>query len=104
MPCWMSRDSLPWLVSVTIPEPLVTVQVFVRDGCHLCDDLLAGLAAFRAAKTGVMDFTVAVHDIEDREEWLEFYTDHVPVVVVNGEEVCHYFLDLEELEKALKCL
>ncbi len=100
----MSKGFLPSQVSVAITEPLVTVQVFVRDGCHLCDDLLASMAAFRAEKTEVMDFTLEVLDIEDREDWLEYYSDHVPVVVVNGEEVCHYFLDLEELEKALTCL
>ena len=81
----------------------MSVQVFVREGCHLCDGLLAELEAYRVAGAGGVCFEVTVCDIEERADWLAHYTDHVPVVVVNGEEVCHYFLDHEELEKALQC-
>ncbi len=83
--------------------PLPPVAVFVRDGCHLCEQLLAELETFRAGRSPDAAFTVSVHDIEDREDWLAHYTAHVPVVVVNDEEVCHYFLDTDALEEALSC-
>ena len=85
-------------------DALQTVRVFVREGCHLCEDLLVALEAFRLQKSDQLRFNVEVCDIEDRADWLAHYTAHVPVVVVNDEEVCHYFLDQGELENALKCL
>lgn len=75
----------------------------MRDGCHLCDDLLSALEAFRQERSAGRAFETTIHDIEDRRDWLAHYKDHVPVVVVNGEEVCHYFLDQDELENALEC-
>ena len=88
---------------MTSAEQAPVVQVFVRDGCHLCDDLLASLEAFRLGQAE-RPFVVQICDIEERADWLEHYTAHVPVVVVNDEEVCHYFFDQDELERALKCL
>ncbi len=79
------------------------VQVFTRHDCHLCDRLLAEMQAFRRQWNGEVAFEVTVLDIEDREEWMAHYQYHVPVVVVNGEEVCHYFLDPDALENALTC-
>lgn len=79
------------------------VQVFVRHDCHLCDSLLDELRAFRCRRGTGSGFEIEVLEIEDREDWLAHYREHVPVVVVNGEEICHYFLDPDELEKVLPC-
>lgn len=84
-------------------EARQAVQVFVRDGCHLCDNLLLALENYRRRHAGRIGFDIEVCDIEDRADWLAHFSDHVPVVVVNGQEVCHYFLDSEELEQALQC-
>lgn len=91
---------MPGMMAVT-EAPLV--QVFVRHGCHLCDSLLDELRAYRRQRGVGAGFEIEVLEIEDREDWLVYYREHVPVVVVNGEEVCHYFLDPAELEKVLSC-
>lgn len=79
------------------------VTVYTKDGCHLCDQMLAQLDAIRHDDAGNPRFRVIVLDIEDRQEWYELYREYVPVVVVNDEEVCHYFLDQKEFEQALSC-
>ena len=79
------------------------VQVFVRHGCDLCDSLLDELRAFRCRRGAGSGFEIEVLEIEDRQDWLVKYREQVPVVVVDGEEVCHYFLDPDELEKVLPC-
>lgn len=79
------------------------VDVYIRTDCGLCEQLLTELRAFRDQRPAKQVFKFSIRDIEDRTDWLSHYTDHVPVVVVDGEEVCHYFLDTEALEDALTC-
>jgi len=81
----------------------IEVTVYIKDGCHLCDEMLAQLDALRHDAAGNPRFSVNVLDIEDRQEWYELYREYVPVLVVNDEEVCHYFLDQQEFEQALSC-
>jgi hypothetical protein len=38
----------------------------------------------------------------DRDPALERYDELVPVLLLNGEEICHYFLDEAKLRAALK--
>jgi glutathione peroxidase-family protein len=44
---------------------------------------------------------VIVRDIDDQETWYQRYREYVPVLVVNDAEVCHYFFDEEEIERAI---
>ncbi len=79
------------------------VTVFTKDGCHLCDQMLAQLEAMKYDDAGIPRFKLKILDIEDRQEWYELYREYVPVLVVNDQEVCHYFLDQKEFEQALLC-
>ena len=50
------------------------------------------------------DFSIVMRDIEDNAAWYERYREYVPVLEVEGEEVCHYFMDQSELMTAiLRC-
>ena len=82
-------------------KEVVEVTVYVKDGCHLCDQMLAQLADINKDRNGAPRFRLTTRDIEERQDWYELYREYVPVVVVNNEEVCHYFLDQHELEQAL---
>ena len=73
-------------------RPLATV--YIRPGCHLCEDMLAHLATLRAA----LGFTVEAVDINQDAALTEAYGTRVPVLHIDGVEICHYFLD----EAALK--
>lgn len=82
-------------------KSLVEVTVYVKDGCHLCDQILAQLTDINTDHEGARRFRLTTRDIGERQEWYELYREYVPVVVVNNEEVCHYFLDQQEFERAL---
>ena len=77
------------------PAPLLTV--YERAGCHLCDDMLAALAEWQAE----LGFEVERVDVDDVPEIAARYGPKVPVLVHDSTEVCHYFLDLDALRRAL---
>ena len=77
------------------PAPLLTV--YERAGCHLCEDLLAALAEWQAE----LDFEVERVDVDGVPELAARYGPKVPVLVHDSTEVCHYFLDLDALRRAL---
>lgn len=78
-------------------QPLA-VDVYERAGCHLCDVALPGIEQI-AARHGA---AVRRHDIETRDEWLRDYALLIPVVEVDGEQVCVYRLDAKALDAALR--
>lgn len=76
---------------------MTTVVVYSRDGCHLCEDLVADLSVM-AAEHG---FAVEVRDIDDDPELKARYHARVPVVEYEGEVVCEHFLDPAALRTRL---
>ncbi len=72
------------------------VVVYSRRGCHLCEDLLEELAPLLRGLA-----TLTVRDIDSRPDWRERYDTRVPVVAVDGTEICDYFLDRTRLAEAL---
>ncbi len=65
------------------------LTVYSRECCHLCHDMIEALDALRS----VYPFAVRVVDIEDDEDLEQRYGHLVPVLIANGEEICHYHLD-----------
>ncbi|MDP3030800.1 MAG: glutaredoxin family protein [Rhodocyclaceae bacterium] len=78
-----------------VAKPLLTL--YGRPYCHLCDDMLDALEAMR----GEFDFAIEVVDVDTRPDWVDRYDELVPVLILSGEEICHYFLDAERLRAAL---
>ncbi len=85
--------------NLTVP----VIYFYRKDGCELCDRMAAGLEALRGQVPPGVKFEIVERDIEDQDHWYRRFREYVPVLVVNGEEVCHYFLDEDDLIKALKC-
>jgi glutaredoxin len=74
-----------------------TVVLYGRLGCHLCDDAREALLRLRADRP----FRLEEVDIEQSEELLRRYLERIPVVFVDGEEVCELFVDEEALRLRL---
>jgi hypothetical protein len=73
------------------------LTLFSRVYCHLCDDMLAALIALR----GEYSFDVEVVDV-DADPALELkYNEWVPVLVADGEELCHHFFDEPKVREYL---
>jgi glutaredoxin len=74
------------------------VLVYSRPGCHLCEQALARLQALR----GELRFELAERDINRDEKLLRAYFERIPVVLVDGDEVCELFLDEQALRERLE--
>ncbi len=66
-------------------RPLLTVTLYTRAGCHLCDDAKRPAARAVEATAGA---TLRIVDIAGQPEWEAHYGQRIPVVVllVDGEE------------------
>ncbi|MBK8459122.1 MAG: glutaredoxin family protein [Micropruina sp.] len=71
--------------------------VFVRDGCHLCDEAKV-LVAELCAELGV---SFAFTDVDADPELRARHNDHVPVTFVDGVHHARWFVDTVALRAAL---
>ena len=72
------------------------IEVYSRQGCHLCELLIEELLPL------VDDaFEVEIRDIDTRNDWAEAYDKRVPVVEYDGEAICQYHLDRQALDRIL---
>jgi glutaredoxin len=67
----------------------VTVTIYGRPGCHLCDDALAVLERVRAD----VPFDLRRVNIEDDDALLRAYLERIPVVALDGEHLFDFFVD-----------
>ena len=66
-----------------------TVTVYSKPDCHLCEDAIAALEKLRSQ----LDFELEELDITADEALHRAYFERIPVVALDGEELCEYFLD-----------
>ncbi|HMK87513.1 MAG TPA: glutaredoxin family protein [Steroidobacteraceae bacterium] len=71
--------------------------LYSRPGCGLCEEMLSELAALPAASGVPID----VIDVDTDRALRERFGHKIPVLVLDGELVCHGSLDVEEVLKAL---
>jgi len=70
-----------------------------RDGCGLCDEMLAELQALgRRQALPPID----VVDVDSDPELRRRYGLNVPVLLLDGSVVCRHRLDAEELQRLLR--
>ena len=74
------------------------LTLYGRTYCHLCEDMAAALRGLQET----LDFGFEVVDV-DADPALEVrYGELVPVLTgPGGEEICHYFLDIDALQARL---
>lgn len=68
-----------------------------RGYCHLCHDMEAALAPL-AAEFGI---EVEVLDVDADPALEALYNELVPVLLHEGNELCHYFLDAAKVRDYL---
>jgi thiol-disulfide isomerase/thioredoxin len=73
------------------------VTLVTRDGCSLCDEA-APLVARLAAEAEV---PLEVRDV-DADPGLREWSDHVPVVLLDGVEHARWWVEEKALRKALR--
>ena len=79
---------------------MVSVTLYTRVGCHLCDVVKEQLDAAQSQRP----FALEVVDVDTRPELVAQYGDKVPVVMVAGRKAFKYRLNpaefLERLARA----
>ncbi len=73
------------------------VTLYGRPGCHLCDEARAVLVRIRATRP----FRLEEIDIESDDALFTRYLERIPVIAVEGEELCDHFVDEEALSRRL---
>ena len=73
------------------------LQVYSREGCHLCEDMLDALQQFK----NELAYTIKVYDIDDDPVLLERFNVLVPVVFLRNHEIMRYQFELATLKEAL---
>lgn len=65
------------------------LTLYSRRYCHLCDEMIAGLHGLQAG----FCFRLDVVDVDSDPALERRFGERVPVLVHDGEELCHYRLD-----------
>jgi len=66
-----------------------TVTVYTHADCHLCEQALAVLRTIQARSP----FELVELDIRANEALERAYFERVPVIAVDGEELCEFVVD-----------
>ena len=74
------------------------LTLYYREGCHLCEVMLQALRGLQSD----MEFEVSLVDIDREPDLRQRYDEWVPVLCRGELEICHYQLDLEALNRALR--
>ena len=75
-----------------------TVTVYSKPDCHLCHDAMAALHALQTE----LSFELRELDITADEALHRSYFERIPVLELDGEELCEYFVDEELLRERLE--
>ena len=78
-------------------SPLTTFTIYIRNGCHLCEDLLLQLHDLKQRHP--FDFKTV--DVDADPHLVAQYGQLVPVVMLGDKQICHYFLDQASLLQAI---
>lgn len=68
---------------------VVTLTLYSRTWCHLCDDMLAGLQDLQASQP----FELRIVDVDSQPVLEQRFGEFVPVLMHAERELCHYRLD-----------
>ena len=68
---------------------MTLLRVYSSADCHLCEDAMASLRRLQAE----LGFALEERDITADEALHRAYFERIPVVTMDGEELCEYFVD-----------
>ena len=81
---------------------MVTVTVYSRHGCHLCEGAEKTINSLREESKKELEFSVEVLYIDGNEELEKLYGTEVPVIHINGEHHDFYKVDPVRFKTSLE--
>ena len=79
-------------------KPDVTLTLYTRENCSLCEDMLHVLHEFSED----LNFSLILVDVDEDPQTKKKYNELVPVLKLGDEEICHHFYDHRSLLKTLE--
>ena len=79
-----------------LKSAMKSLQVYSREGCHLCEQLLEELLPL---VRGTVE--IEVIDIDRDARWQAEFGTRIPVVEFEGQQVCQYTLDAAAIQQVL---
>ena len=70
-------------------EKELLISVYSRPECHLCDEMLNALKEWQKH----INFKVNVFNIDDDPILTSRYAARIPLLAINGTEICEYHFD-----------
>ena len=77
---------------------MALVTVYSKPDCHLCEQAMDALRALQPQ----LDFELEERDIRQQESLHRAYFERIPVITLDGEELCEYFVDEPLLRERLE--
>jgi glutaredoxin len=68
---------------------MTVLTVYSSPDCHLCADAMAALRRLQAE----LGFVLQERDITTDEALHRAYFERIPVIAIDGEELCEYFVE-----------
>ena len=81
---------------------MVTVTVYSRHGCHLCEIAEETINSLREESKKELEFSVEVLYIDGNQELEKLYGTEVPVIHINGEHHDFYKVDPVRFKTSLE--
>jgi glutaredoxin len=75
-----------------------TITVLSKPGCHLCEQAMLVLGRLQEQ----LRFELQERDITADERLHRSYFERIPVICLDGEELCEYFVDEGTLRERLE--
>jgi glutaredoxin len=79
---------------------MAVITLYSKPDCHLCADARAALMGLRSE----LGFIISEVDITTDEALHRAYFERIPVVALDGEELCEYFVDEHALRVRLRAI
>ncbi len=73
------------------------LTVYTAPGCHLCEEAISKLCELQAE----FGFEFTECDINRQEALHRLYFERIPVVTLDGEEICEYVVEERHLRERL---
>jgi hypothetical protein len=74
------------------------ITVYSKPDCHLCEQAMVELRRLQ----GELEFALEERDITEDEAIHRAYFERIPVIALDGEELCDYFVDETLLRERLE--
>jgi glutaredoxin len=77
---------------------MVSVTLYSKPDCHLCEQAMSVLRRVQDE----LEFALEERDITGDEALHRAYFERIPVVALDGQELCEYFVDEALLRERLE--